>query len=228
MKNGLILAAFAVLLFGTAFAAMAGASATAGTTGKYNISGVAGNVITEGGNVTNVTLSANSSTEKWAGFYGNVTGNLLLQKGTVGNALYIWTWTPTAGGTVCVSTASAYTWGALIAAVAANIDTAWIFTGTDADSAASTLVDSCSLYVNPQGAVSGIGNFTYNNAGTPTWETCAVTDNVSVGQDNTAFCVNLTTGSTAAAGPLSNYQVMAPTPDTAASTEQYYFYVELL
>ncbi len=225
MKNGLMLAAFAVLLFGVAFADMAGASAVAGTPGKYVDPGTAASVITEGGNVTDVNVSANASTEKWAGFYGNVTGNLLLSKG-VGGALYIWPWAPTAGGTVCVSTASAFTWGALVAAVAGNIDTAWSFATTDADSATNTLTNTCSLYINPQGAVTGVGKFTKNNAGADFWETCAVTDGAGTGKTNTAFCVNITSG-TAAPGTAALYQLMAPTPEAANTTETYYFYLEL-
>ncbi len=225
MNKGLMMAAFAVLLFGVAFADMAGASVDEGTTGRYVDPRTAAPVITEGGNVTDVNVTANASTEKWAGFYGNVTGSLLLSK-NVGSALYVWSWAPTAGGTVCVSTASAYTWGGLIAAVAANIDTAWSFTGTDADSAASTLTNPCNLYINPQGAVSGVGAYTMNNAGSDTWETCAVTDGAGTGQDNTAFCVNITAG-TAAPGTAALYQLMAPTPEAAGTDEQYYFYLEL-
>lgn len=225
MNKGLMLAAFAVLLFGTAFAAMAGASTQEGTQGKYVYSGNPGNVTTEGGNVTDVNVSSNSSTEKWAGFYGNVSGNLLLSK-NVGAALYTWSWTPTAGGSVCVSENGAFTWGGLVAAIANNIDTDWSFTTTDADSATNTLTTTCAMYINPQGALSGIGAFTKNSSNVDTWETCAFTDGAGTGNGNTAFCVNVSSG-TAAPGTPALYQLMAPTPATADTFQTYFFYIEL-
>lgn len=229
MNKGLMMAAFAVLLFGMAFADMAGAGVSPGVQGKYNASGVAGDITTEGGNVTDVNLTANTSTEKWAGFYGNVSGNLYLQKNTDVNALYNWTWTPTGKGTVCVSTASAYTWGALIPADPAKIDDAWSFAHTDADSANNTLTTNCSLYINPQGELAGKGVLTYNSTGAPTWETCAVNNGTNLtNKSEYAFCVNMSITSTVAAGGLYHYQVIAPTNATAGSTERYYFYVELL
>ena len=40
------------------------------------------NVTTEGGNVTPLNLFGNVSTEKWAGYWGNVSGNIVLSPGT--------------------------------------------------------------------------------------------------------------------------------------------------
>jgi len=230
MKNGLILALFGVLILGSVFA-IEPADPTADVQDRYNFS-VTGdnNVTTEGGNVTNVTVNTNASTERWVGFYGNVSGNLLLKKGDLGAALYTWTWsTAVATGEVCVSTDPAFGWATLanLAAVT-GINTAWGL-GAAADNATGTLNESCNLNINPVGAVTGLGQTTANDVGADTWETCAVADTAAPGAKNDyAFCVNISLGNTAAPGPISMYQVIAPANPVANATESYFFYVELI
>jgi len=231
MNKGLMLAAFAVLLFGVTFAMENASVVNSSNQGRYSYVTVAGNVTTEGGNVTEVNISSNASTEKWVGFYGNVTGNVLLSKGT-GTALYVWTWSPAESGEVCVSVNSAFNyWSTLATATATNIDAAFGFTtSADPDTASKTLVDTCSMSFTARGAtpISGIGNYTNNYAGNPTWETCAFDRGAESSQGDYVFCVNISSSKTVA--PVNanyNYQVMAPISDTPGYTGPYYFYVEL-
>ncbi|MEW5995971.1 MAG: hypothetical protein AB1657_00030 [Candidatus Micrarchaeota archaeon] len=185
------------------------------------------NYLTEGGNVTDVNLTANESTEKWAGFYGNVTGSLTLQKGTTTIPLYTWSWSMSNGGEVCASTASNFPWASATAAVRAGIDTAWSFATGDTDSATSTFTDtSCSISINPVGALSTTGVFTKNSTNSGVWQTCAVDDG-GAGESNFAFCVNMSSTNTFAVGGTGAYQLMVPTTETAGATELYYFYAEL-
>ena len=226
MNKSLMLAAFAVLLFGVAFADVQGASVNVGTTGKYPGT-TAESVVTEGGNVTNVDLNSNISTEKWAAFYGNVSGALLLQQGTTGSPVYTWTWDPATGGAVCVSTASAYTW-ASVAALAAGagqtaVDTLW-FGGatTDTDSATNTLVDTESFTL---GGVA-VAN-TDASLDNQSWKTGVVSDGATAAKDDIGFCVNINNGGTLAVGGTGDYQMMAATDPALAAFETYYFYAQL-
>jgi len=234
MKNGIMLAAFAVLLLGSVFAIEpADPDLTGSVQDRYNFSVTSdNNVTTEGGNVTNVTVSTNASTERWVGFYGNVSGNLLLKKGDLGAALYTWTWTPAGVGEVCVSTDPAFGWATLAnLASVVGIDTAWNPTVPAAvDNATGTLNESCNLNINPIGAVTGLGQQTANNAGTYNWETCAVADTgAPAAKNDYAFCVNISLGNTPApSNQTAMYQVIAPANATATALETYFFYVELI
>jgi hypothetical protein len=221
-----MLAAFAVLLFGVAFADVGGATTTPGSTGKAADT-ASESEITEGGNVTQVTLASNQSTEKWAAFYGNVTGNLLLQQGSTGSPVYVWEWNPTSGGEVCVNVnPGTFTWSALEVAAKSAIDTAWNFATGDADSATSTFTDASAAY-----DFAGIGSGTTTGViDDQTWQTFAIEDaSGATTKPDLAFCVNMSTtkGFAVNASVKGAYQLMAATNETAATYETYYFFVEL-
>ena len=214
--------AFVVLCSGMAFA-IGNATVDQHTTSKWvDVTG-AGNIVTEGGNVSNVTLDVNISTEKWAGAYGEVDGYLVLAEdlGTA-NFMYTWTYDESAGGTVCVSTNTNPTWASVVGGVAASvIDTAWGFTATDADSAANTIDDTASVTLN---GVSVTGNST--DLGT--WDTVLVGGLGGTGTNVYGFCVDINSTGTNYVGAAVDYEMMMPTNATASQTETYYFFVELL
>jgi predicted enzyme related to lactoylglutathione lyase len=94
-----------------AFAAPNGISVSAGTStgGGSNAAGADSNAIA--GNVTELTLTANSSTQSWQGYYGNVSGVIDLRN-SAGDVLYNWSLaTPT--GEIYASNASTITWGGI-------------------------------------------------------------------------------------------------------------------
>ena len=228
MNKGLMLAALAVLLCGSAFAAITNVTDTVeGTTGKYVYTYGTANTTTEGGNVTEVNLTSNSSTEKWAGFYGNVSGYLLLAQSYTLPAMYVWTWSADSGGEVCASVGSDFAWASLATETAADIDTTWGFTATDSDSAANTFTDASASYdVNGQtGTTTGVN--TYDNTGTQDWETFALNDGGGNNKADIAFCVNMSDTNTFAVGGTGAYQLMVPTDEAFGAFETYFFYVEL-
>lgn len=224
----LVLVLFGVILFGSAFAAEGPVDITPGSEGRYTTTPLGENVTTEGGNVTDINLTTNASTEKWVGFYGNVTGNLLLSKGT-GAALYVWTWNPSSSGEVCVSLNDAWTyWSALATPTPATMDTLFGFTtAADADTITKTLVTACSQTFTAAGTVTGKGNFTNNASNAKVWETCAFSRGTEAAMEDYVFCVNMSTTETAAVGGYWMYQVMAPIQSTIDYFDQYFFYAEL-
>ena len=214
--------AFVVLACGVSFA-MDNASVVAGAQSEFtNQPADAGKVITEGGNVTEVTLSANVSTEKWAGFYGNVSGMLVLAQAADQYYLYNWTMNKSKGS-VCVSTNTAPAWAGVLASLASTIDTAWGFTAGDTDSAANTFNQTAVLNIGgttvpavPAAKTGGVG-----------FLTGVVGNLTTTGKDALAFCVNTTDAGTNYKGGKSDFELMAPTNETEAVTETYYFFVEL-
>lgn len=225
MKKGLMMIAFAVLLMGFAFADVQGAAVTPGPQGKITAT-TAGSLVTEGGNVTEMNLTSNQSTEKWAGLYGNATGNLLLHKGT-GNALYVWSWNPASGGEVCVNVGGTFAWALSAATTATEIDTAWDFAAGDLDSAASTFITTAAYNLAGIGSGTTVGAYTRNYAGANTWETFALEDTGTPAKTDLAFCVNVSSTATTALNTTGGYQLMAATNQTVATFETYYFYIEM-
>jgi len=210
-----------IILIGLVFAIQPAESWTVGGTGKYTQQFHA-NVTTEGGNVTNVDLSSNISTEKWAGYWGNISGEVVLSPGT--NLFYTWAWTSANGGEVCaVAAQSGFSWSTVQATAAVAIDNIWGFSGVD--NAANTLNDaSCNVFVAGNPIVGSTGSFT----GVGGFETCAVADGAGpVAKSDIAFCANITQNGALFNGQPGDYELLAATNETAGGFETHYFWLEL-
>lgn len=185
---------------------------------------VQANHTTQGGNVTNIDLSSNVSTQKWAGYWGDVSGRIILSPATYA-VFYQWAWTPANGGAVCaVPAASGFDWGTVQSVVASAIDTVWGF-GTATDNAANTLTSSsCSVDVAGTSVTNSAGNLT----GVGGFETCAVADDAApAAKSDFAFCVNVTSAGNLFNGGVGNYELLVPTDDAYGATETYYFWIEM-
>ncbi len=205
-----------------AFAIQPAESWTVGTPGKYVPSANA-NVTTEGGNVTPVNLTGNISTEKWAGYWGNVSGSIVLSPGVA--MFYTWAWSSANGGEVCaVAAPSGFDWTSVQTTAAGAIDSVWNFLSSDTDSGTNTLTSSCNVDVagTPVAGSAGV------TTGGGTFETCAVADSPTpAAKSDLAFCVNITQGGTLFNSLTGDYQLLAPTNETAGATETHYFWLEL-
>lgn len=223
MRLNTILAAMLVLA-ALSFAIQPAENANWIVSGKYNQS-VNVNYTTVGGNVTNLDLSSNISTEKWAGYWGNVTGRIVLAPSDTSPLLYSWAWDSTDGGEVCaIGAATGFNWATLQTPDDADIDNAFGLQSGDTDDTNSTLATSCSLDVAGQ-TPTGIGNLT----GVGGFETCAVSDG-GTARSNYAFCTNITGVGSAGAlfnGQTGDYELIVPTNETAGATETYFFWLEL-
>lgn len=210
-----------LIIAGMCFAIRPADGWTVGATGKYTQS-VQANVTTEGGNVTNLNLSSNISTEKWAGYWGNLSGNIFLSPGV--SMFYTWAWDSGSGGEVCAVTASSgFDWSNAQTIAAATVDTIWAFTGADTDSAANTLADSCSVTVAGTSIAGSVGTST----GTGGFQTCAVGDGDDTAKSDVAFCVNITQGGSLFNGQSGDYELLTATNETSGATETHYFWMEL-
>ena len=110
MKAKLFVLALAVLVASLALvtAAPGGASTTVGA--SSGSTGTASTTVdAEGGNVTYVDVSSDVVTSRWAGFYGNVSGSLLL--GDVSsNTFYQWSVSDLTGAVVYAANTSVTDW----------------------------------------------------------------------------------------------------------------------
>jgi hypothetical protein len=219
--------ALALVFFGCSGFVLAMSNVTSvvdGTQYRWGGEAMADNVTTEGGNITNAELNMTVLTEKWAAFWGNATGTIVLGNET--KYVYKWDWNAsTPAGEVCVSTAPAFPLASATSTLAATIDTAWAFTATDADSAANTFTSSAGVLdiTNIAAPITGSAMAVHKSGSS--FRTVAIDDG-GTGKDNLAFCTNITSGvNYNAVGAM--YEIMVPTNSTSGATETYFFYAEL-
>ncbi len=211
-----------VLLSGMAFAISGAAVGTEVERGKWS-GNTSGNVTTEGGNVSGVNVSAGVSTEKWASFYGDVVGSIVLADSSAAQ-VYSWTWATTDGGEVCVARDSAFDFSSLQLTTGGDVDTAYAYTTTDADSGTSTLTESCSATLDDVGSAVTSNGVTLDSG----FQTCAFDDGTSTPTTNElAFCVDINGTGVNYNGEAADYEIMVPTGNGPSDTALYYFFVEL-
>ncbi len=221
MNKAIIFGVMLLTFVGLGFAIEDAESATVIKEGDYAI-GTTSSDITEGGDVTALNLDGNDSTQKWAGYYGNVTGNLVLGFSNT-SIMFAWSWSQADGGEVCVSTDANFGWATISTATNSSLNTVWDF-GAASDNATATYTTFENFEIAGT-ALSDVETATDLQS----WETGVLDDGSSAAENDFAFCVKIdTTGSaTALDGSTADYQLMVPTTDTAAATETYYFFLEL-
>jgi len=207
---------------------VSGAIATTHSQSHWVNTEPAGSIITEGGNVSNVTVETNESTQKWAGSYGNVNATLILAENATSVYMYNWTWNASSGGEVCVTQNTSPNWATIAPTTAAAIDTIWGFTPTDGDSAANTYTNSFATFTLSGVTITTAGT---NHMGSSSFQSGAMnlTSGSVTQESEVAFCTNMSSTGTNYRNLPVNYEVIYAT--TAASgpgpIETYYFFVEL-
>jgi len=185
------------------------------------------NFTTAGGNVTEVNVSVNNIiTDKWAGVYGNITGNMLLANSDpVPDILYEWSWSPSSGGTICASTNSSLSPLFIIGADGGDIDDAWSFPTTSNDSATQTFnLTNCSLEFGPE----TVDNASYADTGySGGFETCAFKSRITPSKGNLVFCTQINGTGKLYNNETGNFELIIPTEEGIGVTETYYLYAEL-
>jgi hypothetical protein len=222
---GLIMVLFAATV---AFAIQPAQDWTQVATGRYTNSSPADTITTQAGNVTQANIAGNVSTDKWAGFWGNVSGAKVLTQGGLVNIFYQWAWTPASGGRVClVPSADAFAWATAAAATSSAIDTAWGFNASASDSANQTLNETCSIKLGSSTISGSVGASTGPNLAGDTFQTCAINDGTTSAKGHFAFCVAMQNNGTLFNNATGNYEVIVAANNTAASTETYNAWIEL-
>jgi len=119
-------------------------SATNLGSSRYSVPNAA-NVSAIAGNVTEINFNANTITQTWQGYFGNITGTIVL--GNVDNqSLYNWQLTSPAGQIYATRTATVPTWTSIRCANTTNINTEETALGvnqtTDADAVNKTFLNT--------------------------------------------------------------------------------------
>jgi hypothetical protein len=221
-----IMALIGVMLFGAGIVmAIAGAGVEQeGTQTRWTQPANTTNIVTEGGNITAANITGTTLTDRWAAFFGNVSGTVVLRDSA--DTVFSWSWTAANGGEVCLSTGSTFAFTQAVAAGSTDVDavdTAFGL-GVAADNASKTLTNTtCDLKFNNIADID-------NTAGATTgggFETCLVKNTAATLEGDFAFCTNINSTGKNYKNAGANYQVMVPTSHGATDTETYYFYMEL-
>ncbi|NPA21981.1 MAG: hypothetical protein GXN92_00135 [Candidatus Micrarchaeota archaeon] len=212
-----------LLAFGLVFAGVSQASVTAKydyTRWTYTPSGTT-TVDVEGGNISEVNVTAVTLTDRWAGVFGNVTGTITLQAAGDTTYLYQWTWDGT--GYICFTQDTAFDFAAATAATAADVDNAFGFPTTVSDSATNTLTTTQNLDLS---VVSITGAAAATHMSGSAYYTAAIKDTTSPTEGDLAFCTQLRLGNGYKGVPV-DYELMLPTTYGPSGLEVYYIFLDL-
>jgi len=232
MRN-LIFALLGFLLLGSGL--VMAYPANASVSGSYNQirwvpTATLGNVTTEGGNISEVNITAAEQlTDRWAGFYGDVTPSAIrLRASGDTNDLYNWTGTLAGGGEVCVSTGSNFDFSVIQEATENDITGLWSF-GAVADNVTETYTGTgCALVFTGINSTDTDNADYIDHAGHSSFWTCAFKDLASPEvRGDLAFCTAINTSGVNYNNVSVDYELMVPTRTGVGITETYYFYVEI-
>ena len=222
-KNTIVLLGIALLMAGVVFA-ISGASFNEIDEDRWT-GATAGTHSTEGGNVTQGDIGSASLTDRWAAYFGNVSGSIVLGNDSV----QVYTWSVTnasAAGEVCASVGGDFAFASAATETRADIDTAFGL-GAAADNAAGTFTDAsaCDLTFD----VATVASSTMVAHEDSNFWTCAINDGGGNNEGDIAFCTNISSsGETAYDGTTpAQYELMVATTPGSATFETYNFYLEL-
>ncbi len=190
----------------------------------------AGSAAARGGNITNLDfMNSLSQTSKWQGYYGNVSGLIILGNATTGS-MYNWTIASRIGNVYATQAnpMNFTAWEDLGAKSGANIDSDFGFPATDNDSATNTFNTGSPPAINVSGKMitATNGAKTFDSTGAKAWWTIALA-RTSASADNYVFAGVINTQGDAFDGTKKDYQMIVP-ENAASGTVTYYFYVELV
>ena len=131
-KTAVMLALAGILSIGIAAAQPLGVDdITPGASSRYNDTTTPTAIDAQAGNVTELSISGISVTRSWQGFYGNITGTIILADAS-GNNFYDWNVsTPT--GQVYASRNDSVTWTGIACLDATGIENEETYLGQDAN-----------------------------------------------------------------------------------------------
>jgi len=198
--------------------------------GRWAAVNAAGNFTTEGGNVSEVNVTAAAQlTDRWAGMFGNITATeIVLKSSDDPGGTHLYNWTALLDGEICVSPGPSFTFSAIQEATANNVDGLWSF-GAVADNVTETFTGTGCALMFTAVTPTDTDNATYiDHAGLSSFRTCAFKDITSPeSRDDLAFCTKINTSGINYKGMNYHYELMVPTRIGVGLTETYYFFVEI-
>ena len=206
-----------------AIAAPTAANVQAGTPEAYSPSTTPGQVSIYGGNVTQVNVSSVQVTDKWVGFWGEVSGSIVLAD-SAGNYFYEWTISDPTGGVVYACNNTVNDWSTLSALYASSgYLPSFLLEGTDSFNNTFTAQET---FTSPSISIASVNYTTTWQGGSKgtTFKTYALY------ADNGATLVwagNVVADQTSFKGtPTADYQILAGV-NARGAQQTFYFYLEL-
>lgn len=190
----------------------------------------------QGGYITGLNLTVEQSTAKWQGYFGNITGSIVLEDSS-GNEMFNWGDAVAGGGEVFATTSdSAPTWSAVNSVTNAElihgtngINALWSWETTQTDDADATFSTTDTVTVAGTEITGTVA--TAANAILPSgqsWQTLVITDTADISAKTDYIFIGIINDNHEAFDTTSkDYQMIVPTADTPAASDTYYFYVEL-
>ena len=222
-----------IMIVGTVFAADPSGSGTLAIDGseRANTPSV-GQLPAQGGNVTEVDITAEVITSKWAGYYGNITGLIVLEDSS-GNTFYNWSDASPTGEVFATRNPSTPTWGSIGCADAADIGTEATALGlsTGADNLTNTFCATCgnhsAFQVSSQPFTADLCTYrsnVYDNSGDQiiNWDQIILDDGnyplytTIINQDTTGFD-----------GRSWDFQLLVAENSSISTMTNYFFYIEI-
>ncbi len=190
-----------------------GATTISGKSNRFNGS-LAGNLTAEGGNVTELNLTTTSSTARWQGFYGNVSGGLRLGDGID----IFYNFTDAEPVSVYSSQNNNFDFTLLNNGTAGDVDVVWGY-ATGNDQAIDIFLGKTNIS-NVSGAPSAelypLGN---------DWNSTVLDNNSNTQKSDFIFGVNVQDNGNCYDGSFCDFELIVPAD--ADSGEVYYFYAEI-
>ncbi|MFH1174195.1 MAG: hypothetical protein V1725_03625 [archaeon] len=204
---------------------------TSGTSSRGNVDGTSQNASAQAGNVTRLDISAYQLTKSWQGYFGNLTGDLLLSDGS-NNRLYNWSLT-SPSGEVYASRNSSITWATVNCSNSTQVtleETALGHSASDGDSVTNTFGStSHPWFLLGSNNITGCKSVTLNNASgeqTSMFWNVLLSDNA----DSTVYTTILENGASGFNAEAVDFELIVGEDghgDAASSVTPYYFWVEL-
>ncbi|MDN5328166.1 MAG: hypothetical protein PWP03_804 [Candidatus Woesearchaeota archaeon] len=180
------------------------------------------------GAIRNADLTAEMSTYRWAGLFGNASGTIVLASGSGLSANKMFEWSANAT-LVFASTAGSVTWSSLAAATEAQVTTAFSHLNSGSDSYANTFTGSEALTTQTVAAgsiASAPYAITKDDTASDYWKTYALYDGANV-----VFAgLVVPAGHNSYNGTLSQYQMILPEDgtNTDSNPTTYNVWLELI
>lgn len=223
MRNIVLLGVILILgLSSVAFATLPdGATVTVGTP-QTKQPNTPGNATADGGNITQVNLTAEISTLAWQGFYGQVAGNITLEDNS-GDTLYAWAVT-NVSGEVLASRNSTINFATVAGVQTCTVDED--LTGTGTDRVNNTFTNgTVSFEIAGVSITAACNTFTFVGNSSQTNRYQEIILNAT--GVTSIYVTKVNESTTSFDGTLQDYQMIVPDNASTSATTTYFFFVEI-
>lgn len=219
LSSGILLLSLMLMAGATSAGVLVNTTIVNGTKETYaNTAGYLYNT-SQGGYITEINITQlNTQTQKWQGFYGNVTGNIYL-KGSAGLSMFNWTVNLTNTYVYATTNTTGNNYSGLKNATPSELDTLWGF-GAVTDKINGTYVASAD---DPTFVGIPLTN-TYNATTVAGFVDYVIQDvSASPAKVNVLWAAKIYEDKTNFKGTTSDFELLVP----SLASEVYYFYLEI-